>query len=183
MKRVRGWLRSNVWALVVIVVCGAASVWYSFAFDWARFQNGNPTQIIDVPSGKQATYAGGTFSLAGLTILKGDSPEGRTYDVLEGTDVVVVDVRVTPRENGDPDDYISCDVRLDAPSPEGVREWWPHSNPTTYSDGDPDVFGCDFSSGSTFTYRQFFQVPTGAADDPTVVIFALGELPLALHLH
>lgn len=184
MTRVRGWLRGNVWALVVIVVLGTVSVWYAYAFDWANYQNHNPTRILDVPAGKQATYGDATFSLAEVSILKGDSPEGEQYGVVEGTDVVVVDVRATPPASGDPEDYLGCDIRLLAPSPQGEREWWPESfNPTSYPDGDPDVFGCNVAGGSAYTYRQFFVVPADAADDPTVSVTIRELLPLVLHLH
>ena len=185
MTPARRWFRSNVWALVVLVPLIVGSVWFSFSTDWADFQDGNPTRILDVPSGKQATYGGGTFYLEQLRVIAGDSQEGKTYGVVDGTDVVVVDVHVTPIEGGDSDDSIGCDVHLMAPFGSGSREWWPESsNPTTFPDGDPDVFGCDIAGGPDYTYREFFVVPAGAADvAPIVQVTILKELPLALHLH
>ena len=178
------WLRANARVLGVLAVLAAASIWFAFAFDWTHYQNSHPTSIIDVPDGKQATLGPGTFSLGGAVVLAGDSPEGRTYGVAEGTDVVVVDVRVTPGHDADPDAHLGCDVRLLAPSPDGERRWWAESfNPTTYPDGDPEVFGCDVARGEAFTYRQFFVVPAGGADDSTVEIRILEELPRVLHLH
>jgi hypothetical protein len=184
MTRIRSWVRANVWALIIIAIAGAASVWYSFAFDYARVQNNSPTSIVDVPNGTDAVYDGGRFSLSGLRVLTGDSAEGQHYGVVEGTDVVVVDVHVTPREDGDPDGFVECELHLLAPSPEGEREWWADSsNPTTYPDGNPDVFSCNYAGGDGYTYRAFFTVPAGGADDPTVLLFNLEALPLALHLH
>jgi hypothetical protein len=178
------WVRANLRVLIVLVVLAAASIWYAFAFDWSDYQDSNPTRILDVPDGKQATLGPGTFSLSEVDVLEGDSPAGSGYGVAEGTDVVVVDVRVTPGHDPDPDAYLGCDVRLLAPSPDGERTWWPESfNPTTYPDGDPDVFGCNVARGTAFTYRQFFVVPAGGADDHTVEVTIPAELPRVLHLH
>jgi hypothetical protein len=178
------WLKSNRWVLIALVVLAAASAWYSFAFDWTRYQDGNPTRILDVPEGKQATYGGGIFSLDDLTVLPGDSPEGEQYGVADGTDLVVVDLNVTPREGGDPEDFVQCEVRLLAPSPDGEREWWPESfNPTTFPDGDPDVFSCNIAGGPAYVYREFFVVPAGGAADAVVQVTLMEELPLALRLH
>lgn len=185
MTTVGSWAKANRWALVAVAVLGAASVWWSFAWDWAGYQSHRPTQIVDVPRDKQATYSGAVFSIADVDVLEGDSSQGARYGVAEGTDVVVVDLSVTPREGGDPEDTLLCEVRLQAPSSAGTREWWPESsNPTSYPDGDPDVFGCNIAGGPRYELREFFVVPAGGADsDAMLQVTLLEELPLALRLH
>jgi hypothetical protein len=178
------WLRGNLWALIALAVLATASIWYAFAFDWQSYQDGRPTQPIEVPAGAEGELGGGDFAIERLTVLAGDSDEGRRYDVTEGTDVVVVDLRITPRPDGDPDDFIGCDVRLRAPSPDGEREWWPEtSNPTTYPEPEPEAYGCDIAAGPAYTYRQYFVVPAGGAEDGVVQITIREELPRALRLH
>lgn len=184
MTRVRTWLKAHRWSLAALLVLATASVWYSLAFDWTGYQDSRATRILDVPSGKQATYGGGVFSVHELRVLAGDSDEGRSYGVAEGTDVVVVDLNITPREDGDPEDYVQCELRLRAPSPDGEREWWPETiNPTSFPLGDPDVFSCNIAGGDPYVYRVFFVVPSGGAEGAYVQVTLTEELPLALHLH
>jgi hypothetical protein len=184
MSRVRTWLRANLWALVALAVLATASSWYAFAFDWQGYRDGNPTQPIEVASGGEAVYGGGTFVIEQLTVLAGDSADGRRYDVTEGTDVVIVDLGVTPRPDGDPDGFVDCDVRLLAPSPDGEREWWPESfNPTTMPEPETESFSCNIAGGPAFTYRQYFVVPADGATDAVVQITLPEELPRALRLH
>jgi hypothetical protein len=181
---VLGWGRANAWALIALAVLAAASVWYAFAFDWQRYQSSNPTQPVEVASGSEAELAGGVFAIEEIRLLVGDSDEGRRYEVTEGTDVVVLDLRVTPRADGDPDDYVGCEIRYRAPSPAGEREWWPEtSNPTTFPEPEPEAFGCDIAAGQAYTYRQYFVVPAGGADNGVVQITIQEELPRVLRLH
>lgn len=184
MTAVRGWLRRNLWALVALAVLATVSIWYAFTIDWQQYQDGRPTSIIDVPRGKQALYGGARFSIQDMTVLAGDSDDGRQYDVTEGTDVVVLDMSVTPPDGGDPDAYLGCDVKFIAPSPDGERTWWETStNPTSYPEPAEPVFGCNAAGGPPFIYRTYFVVPAGGAEDGAVLVTIQEELPLALHLH
>lgn len=184
MRRVLRWGRANAWALIALAVLATASVWYAFAFDWQRYQNSNPTRPIEVPAGADGELGGGVFAIERVTLLAGDSDGGRRYDVARGTDVLVLDLRVTPRAGGDPDDFIGCEIRYRAPSPDGEREWWPEtSNPTTFPEPEPEAFGCDIAAGPAYTYRQYFVVPAGGAAGGVVQITVREELPRALRLH
>lgn len=183
MSRVTRWLRSNLRVLIVLAVLATASVWYSFTIDWQQYQDGNPTQLLDVPRGEEFEYGGGTFAVDDLIVVAGASSEGREYGVDEGTDLVVLDLAVTPREDGDPDDYVGCDIRFAAPSTDGERIWWPSSKPTSYPEPEPTAFGCDVASGDPYVYRQYFVVPAGGAADGAVQITIQEELPRALRLH
>jgi hypothetical protein len=170
--------------LVVLVILATASIWYAFTIDWQQYQDGNPTRLLDVPRGESAEYGGGTFAIDELTVVAGDSSEGREYEVTAGTDLVVVDLSVTPRADGDPDGYVSCDVRFAAPSSDGERIWWPESsNPTSYPESESEAFGCNIAGGPAYVYRQYFVVPSGGATDGAVQITIQEELPLALRLH
>jgi hypothetical protein len=181
---VRKWLRRNVWALAALAALMTTSIWYAFTIDWQQYQDGRPTSVIDVPRDKEAIYGGVAFSIKGVVVLEGDSADSTRYEVTPGTDVVVVDLSVTPPAGGDPDDYIGCDVKFIAPSPEGDRTWWASSsNPTTYPDPEDQVFGCNVAGGPAFVYRTYFVVPAGGAKDGAVLVTLLEELPLALHLH
>jgi hypothetical protein len=185
MSGVRTWLRGNRWTLIALVVLAAASVWWSLRWDWQEYQDNTPTKVIDVARGDVAAYDGGTFSLYDLVVLEGDTERGRQYGVLEGTDVVVADIEITPRPGGDPDDFVSCDIDLLAPSPQGQREWRPEvSDPTTYGPGYSGATGCNISGGPSYILRQYYVIPAGGADvDPTLQVTILEAIPLTLHLH
>lgn len=179
-----GWFRANRWALLAVAVLGAGSVAYSFAFDWANYQDNQPSQAVDVPRGESAAYGSGSIALEDVTVLAGDSPEGRQYGVAEGTDVVVVDLRITPDPKGSEDEYATCDIYLRAPSPEGEREWWDTSfNPTTYPEPADNGFGCNLGYGPPYDLRTYFVVPAGGAADSYVLVSSLELLPRALRLH
>jgi hypothetical protein len=181
---VSAWFRSNRWALLAVVLLGAASVAYSFAFDWVNYQNYQPSQATDVARGEPGVLGNGTIVLDSVTILSGDSAEGRQYGVTEGTDVVVADLRITPDPNGSEDDYVSCDIYLRAPSPDGEREWWDTSfNPTTYPEPADNGYGCNLASGPAYDLRTYFVVPAGGAAGGYLLVSSLELLPKALRLH
>lgn len=178
------WLRANARALAVLAVLATASIWYSFTIDWQQYQDGNPTRLVDVPRGEAAEYGGGEFAIDELTVVAGDSADGRRYGVAEGTDLVVLDLTITPDPDGDDEDYVGCDIRFAAPSPDGERIWWPtSSNPTSYPEPEESTFGCNVASGPEYVYRQYFVVPAGGATDGAVQITIWDELPRALRLH
>lgn len=184
MKRVAGWFRARVGAIVALVVLGGVSIGYSFTIDWQQYLDSRPIQHIEVPRGEQAAYAGGTFAIDDLVVIVGDSADGQRYDVTPGTDLVVLDLAITPDPDGDPDGFVGCDIRFEAPSPDGEREWWPEvSNPSTYPDPADPAFGCDVGSGPAYEYRQYFVVPAGGATDGVVQITNWEVLPRALRLH
>ena len=184
-------MKTRILKFSALAVLLAASIGWAFAWDWPNYQRFNPTSVVDVPRDKQSTIDGVAFSLADLIVIEGDSDEGRRYDVAEGTDLVVADLRVTPREAREPDEVNGCDVRFHAPSPDGEREWRPASSgASTYPEqADEDVFGCqvvageDVVAGEPYVWRQFFVVPAGGAADGYLEVTIQSELPLALHLH
>jgi hypothetical protein len=178
-------VRANGWALGALAVLTAASVWWSFAWDWTSYQQHRPSQAVDVPPGGQARLGPADFALKRLVVLEGDSAQGRAFGVQPGTDVVVADLVVTPAMRRGVDDTRLCELRLLAPSPDGEREWWPAtSNPTTFPEGDPGVYGCDIAGGSSYLLREFFVVPADGADgDAVLLVTVREELPRALRLH
>jgi hypothetical protein len=180
----RGWFRSNAWALLAVAVLGTGAVLYSFAFDWQNFRNREPHEAVDIPRGEEGQLAGGTFALTDLVVLEGDSDDGRQYGVDEGTDVVVADLRITPDPEGSVDDYVTCDIWFHAPSPDGEREWWASSsNPTTYPEPEVEAYNCNIGGGPAYDLRLYFTVPAGGAEDGFLLVSLLEELPRALRLH
>ncbi|MEO8262513.1 MAG: hypothetical protein ABI566_08070 [Pseudolysinimonas sp.] len=187
MTRVGSWFRSNLWALLAVTVLGTGAVLYSFAFDWVSFQNRQPNEAVDIPRGEPGTLGAGTIVLEDLVVLAGDSDDGRRYDVAEGTDVVVADLRITPDPEGsedNEDDYQTCDFFFRAPSPVGEREWWQTSyNPTTYPEPEDNGYGCNLGYGEAYDLRTYFVVPAGGADGGYVLASSEVLLPRALRLH
>lgn len=178
------WWRRNLVALIAVVVLGTGAVLFAFAYDWQSYQNANPTQPVDIARGGSGELAGGTFSIGALEVLPGDTDDGRRHGITPGTDVVVLDLDITPRPDGDPDDYVLCEIRLRAPSPAGEREWWPQTfNPTTYPEPEAEGYGCDVAGGDPYRLRQYFVVPAGGAEGAHVLVTVLEELPRALRLH
>jgi hypothetical protein len=177
-------MRSNAWALVAVAVLGAGAVSYSLAFDWRGYQENNPTQPVDVAPREVGTLGAATFQLTSFRLIEGDSRDGQRYDVPEGTDVVVADLHIVPDPAGDPDeDYAPCDLLLRAPSPEGEREWWKVSNPTTLPEPEGLAFGCNTAGGEPFDLRVYYVVPAGGATDAYLLVTTPEELPRALRLH
>ena len=184
-------MKTRIVKYAALAVLVAASIGWAFAWDWQNYQRYSPTAVVDVPRDKQSTIDGVAFSLADLTVIEGDSAEGRRYDIAEGTDIVVADLRVTPRDAREPGEYNNCEAVYRAPSPDGEREWRPAlSGATTYPDqADDDVFGCqvvagdDVVAGEPYVWRQLFSVPAGGAADGYLEVTIPSELPLALHLH
>ena len=184
MTGVRRWLRSNTWSLLAIAVFGTGAVLYSFAFDWQNYQSHQPHEAVDVPRGEVGTLGAGTFELTDLVVLEGDSDDGRRYGVDDGTDVVIVDLHITPDPEGTEDDYLGCDTVFQAPSPVGQREWWAStSNPTSYPAPEVEAYGCNFGGGPPHNLRLYFTVPAGGADGGWVLVSLPEELPRALRLH
>jgi hypothetical protein len=184
-------VRTRIVKYTALAVLVAASIGWAFAWDWQNYQRYNPTAIVDVPRDAEESIDGAVFSLADLKVIEGDSDEGRRYAVAAGTDLVIADLRVSPREPRTADEIGRCEVRYHAPSPDGEREWRPAlSNATTYPpQADENVFGCtvvaddEFAAGEPYVWRNFFVVPAGGAVDGYLQVTVLGELPRALHLH
>ena len=118
-----------------------------------------------------AEYGGGRSRSTSYTVVPGDSDDGPGYGVAEGTDVVVLDCRITP------------DRRRATPRIPGLRRpilvrpvarrrahlvRRTASNPTTIPSGDLECSAATSAAVRRSTGRPVFVVPAGGAEDGAV---------------
>lgn len=170
------WLKSNRWYLITIAVVGTFAMLAAMSTDWFAYEervNGRP---IPVAAGQTVDYAGAAWTLEESFVVPAASPAGKSAELIEGTELVVVNVRVNPSGVGD----VAPTCTLKLKDRDGIRTW----NQARGSDVsvEIDAGATDYCSSDVETYllQAMFIVPEGAGEEATLLITTWEEAPRLL---
>ena len=175
-----GWLRRNSRALVAIVVLLPATLGIMFANQWIGYFEQWPSRPVDAAAGEALEYGNARWSIVATDRVPGTSPAGRERDLPDGTDLVVVTVRVDPTGFGPDGVPDLCTARLEESGGGTVtRSWSNGSRGALLGGAGPLLTSCSSEVSTRYSFEAEFVVPAGAGESSsfTINIAVPGFLP------
>jgi hypothetical protein len=178
-RKPAGWLRRNSRALVAIVVLLPATLGIMFANQWIGYFEEWPSRPVDAAAGETLEYGNARWSIEATDRVPGTSAAGRERDLPDGTDLVVVTVRVDPTGFGPDGVPDLCTVRLEESGGTTPTRSWANGGAISLDGSGPDLVSCSSELTTPYTFDAQFVVPTDAGDSSkfTVGIAVVTELP------
>src|SRR4051812_24176860 len=151
------WLKKSRWSLLAFVIAVPVAVLSALSIrfipDLADTNPHPPT----LEQGDIGTYKKVTFQLVGQETVKANSDRGRELGALDGTEVVIVTLRVDATKVGK--GIVGCVFELVGPGPSGLRHWDSHQLEVSLPYGDDSYESyCVLSDKKSFTLKQVFVV-------------------------
>jgi len=181
-----GWLRRNRLALAAVAVLLPATLAITSANEWSTSLAASPSRPVDVAAGDTVQYGPSRWHVEKTARVSATSAVGQERDLPAGTDLLVVTVRVDPRELVEGAASGGCIARLEehgGPGP--ARSWGSASaNPITLAGPGPEFTSCSSEQVSPYSFDAEFVVPADAGDGATlsVGIAVVDEFPAYLRM-
>lgn len=171
------WWKTHRWYLIAIAVLGPIALLAAMSTDWFRYEERVNARPVVVAQGETVDYASAAWTLEESMVISADSQAGKKADLLEGTELVVANVRVNP--SGVDGVGPACAVRLE--DHEGQRTWDRATASDVSVETDPGATDhCSRDDVETYLLQVMFLVPEGAGDGAHLFVESEEELPRTL---
>jgi len=165
----RSWWRSNAVALAALVVVLPATVAVTTVNEWSASASGQPSMVVAVEPGGQASYSGATWSDARLA----PRSDGSDLGIPPGTKLLVVTIDVD-FEPGDPP---SCTLTLSETTGQQRRWRSADSDLVDWTTTEGTTSYCPSDAIGPYTVEVPFVLPDDAREPFTIDVVDGDQLP------
>jgi hypothetical protein len=177
-----GWWRRRRLPLIVVAALLPAAIVVSLLIEVPNYLSTHPTQQRDVAAATTAHYADLAIRLQDRRVIRAGSARGLELDVPDGTELVVVTLRIDPAAS--PKRASLCTVSLVEATAAGDRVWEiGFSSAALFQVPTGDSSSCTTARGAPYTMTGAVLLPAGAAAHAVVRVSVQRALPVALLLH
>lgn len=179
----RPWFSRNARALVAVAVLAPLTIGVVFWKSWSDYFGQRPSIAVVAEAGETADFADTGWTVLRTERITSDSASGAEYSLPEGSDLVVVTVRVDTTDRGT-DGSLFCDGVLVEHRPGDVDRRWGDAltSGIDYRSPDDVTYGCDSEQTGAYDAEWTYVIPSDAGDELALAVEVVEEFPNYLEL-